>query len=231
MNLRGCNLAADRRTRDISELTGYEVRSGPVGRTFTDCVASGYYRLGSSAGQAPMRLSQLAVTLATGLSAWTLSVAACQCQATNFNAEVGRFEQVPALPAEVIGQYEKTLEDLKALDELQGTRFFTFDVDLNSKTTGLFVQIRSSAICSSDEQCPTDLYDTASTPPHRIFSAIAHNVAVQTGDIVAAPRESYPSLLTNIPKTDWDEKTSKVLNPEHAKLWKWNGKEYTPAKW
>ena len=178
-----------------------------------------------------MRASQLAVALAVGFSAGALSVTACRCQTANFNAEVVQFEQVSALPAEIIGQYEQTMSDLRELDALESGRFFTFDVDLNSRTTGLFVQIRSSAICSADDQCPTDLYDTSAKPPHRIFSAIVRNVAVQTGDVVAVPGEQYPSLLTNIPKADWDEHTNRVINPEHAKLWKWNGKVYEPAEW
>jgi hypothetical protein len=144
---------------------------------------------------------------------------------------VVQFEQVSTLPAEIADQYQKTLADLKELDALESARFFTFDVDLNSHTTGLFVQIRSSALCSADDKCPTDLYDTTAKPPQRLFTVIARDVAVQTGDIVAGPGEQYPSILTNIPKADWEQGTNRVLHPEHAKLWKWNGREYAPAKW
>ena len=174
--------------------------------------------------KAPPFSAVLAVALFTG----AISVTEGQCQSTNFNAEVVEFKQVDKLPDEIAGRYEKAFADLKDIDALKSARLFTFDVDLDSKTEALFVRIESD-LCSADGQCQTDLYNITANPPNLIFSAIVRDVAVQTGDIVAAPGEQYPSLLTNVP--DVDKKTRRVLNPKAAELWKWDGKSYLPAHW
>jgi hypothetical protein len=178
-------------------------------------------------GDKTMKAPRFFIALAVALFSGAILATDGQCQGV-FNAEVVDFKQVDKIPDALAGRYERVFADLKEIDALDGARIFTFDFDLDSKTEAQFVRI-DSALCSADGQCQTDLYNITANPPRLIFSAIVGDIAVQTGDIVAAPGEHYPGLLTNV--GDFDAKTRIVANPKDAKLWNWDGKMYLPTNW
>ena len=179
-----------------------------------------------------MRALRPAIVLLVGFFVVMLPVAAGHCESPQFTAELLEFEQAKSPPAEVISQYEKLISDLKELGDLGDTKFLALYVDLNSSTKGLFVRVETPALCSAGGQCPTDLYDVSTKQPRRLLSVIAQNIALQTGgDIVAAPGEQFPNILTNIPPDDVEAHTNRIINPTAGKLWKWNGEQYKPTKW